>query len=67
MNKNCEMKVRRLAGIVVVLGITTGTFISSYGYLLSVFAGLNLIQSSFTGICPPKKIIPSCKEESSQD
>lgn len=63
MNKNCEMKVRRLAGIVFVLGI--GTFLSPYGYALSVFAGINLVQSSFTGTCPPKKIIPVCKKESS--
>jgi hypothetical protein len=65
MNKNCEMKVRRLAGIVVMLGIGIGTFLSPYGYALSAFAGINLVQSSFTGICPPKKIIPVCKKESS--
>lgn len=66
MNKDCEMKVRRLAGIVVVLGIGIGTFLSSYGYALSVFAGINLLQSSFTGVCPPKKIIPVCRKESSE-
>jgi hypothetical protein len=65
MNKNCEMKVRRLAGIVVMLGIGIGTFLSPYGYALSAFAGINLVQSSFTGVCPPKKIIPVCKKESS--
>lgn len=67
MNKNCEMKVRRLAGIVVILGIVIGNFVSTYGYIISAFAGLNLLQSSFTGICPPKKLIPICKEESSGD
>jgi hypothetical protein len=67
VNKDCEMKVRRLAGIVVLLGIGIGNFVSTYGYLLSVFAGFNLIQSSFTGICPPEKLIPVCRKESSRD
>lgn len=67
MNKECEMKIRRLAGIVVVLGIGIGNFVSAYGYLLSVFAGFNLIQSSFTGFCPPKKLIKVCGDESPRD
>lgn len=67
MNEKCEMKVRRLAGVVTIIGVTIGFFVSSYGYLLVVFAGLNLLQSSFTNICPPKKFISDCQKEDSED
>ncbi len=46
--------VRRLAGTVVTLGSLTGYFIHNYFYFLTLFAGLNLLQSSFTGFCPPE-------------
>lgn len=46
--------VRRLAGIVVLTGLLGGYFITEYMYLITAFAGLNLLQSSFTGICPPE-------------
>ena len=48
--------VRRLAGLVVLLGLGLGFFVSDWLYLITAFAGLNLLQSSFTGICPPEKI-----------
>lgn len=44
--------IRRLAGTVVLLSLALGWFVSPLGYLLGVFVGLNLIQSTFTGICP---------------
>lgn len=48
--------VRRLAGTVVLTGFLLGWFVNDYFYLIDAFAGLNLIQSSFTGFCPPEKI-----------
>jgi hypothetical protein len=47
--------VRRFAGIVITAGFLTGWFIHEYFYLLTLFAGLNLLQSSFTGFCPPER------------
>ena len=64
MKKECEMKVRRLAGAMVMIGLTVGTFVSPYGYAISALVGISLIQSSFTGICPPKRILPSCRGSS---
>ena len=40
------------AGLVVLTGVTLGYFVSPWWLLLSAFAGLNMIQSAFTGFCP---------------
>jgi len=46
--------VRFIAGTVVSLGFLAGWFIHEYFYFIVLFAGLNLLQSSFTGFCPPE-------------
>ncbi len=51
-----EKLVRVLAGTVSLAGLGIGFFVSPWGYLLTVFAGLNVIQSAFTGFCPPEII-----------
>ena len=48
--------VRALAGTVVTTGFLLGWFVNDLFYLIDLFAGLNLLQSSFTGFCPPEKI-----------
>ncbi|MDY6775400.1 MAG: DUF2892 domain-containing protein [Halobacteria archaeon] len=48
--------VRRIAGVVILAGFLLGWFVNDYFYLIDAFAGLNLLQSSFTGFCPPEKI-----------
>lgn len=40
------------AGLVVLVSVALGVYVSPYWHLLTVFVGLNLIQSSFTGFCP---------------
>lgn len=47
--------VRRFAGLVITAAFLGGWFINEYIYLITLFAGLNLLQSSFTGFCPPEK------------
>jgi len=54
MNK--QEFVRRLAGTVIITGFLLGWFANDLFYLIDLFAGLNLLQSSFTGFCPPEKI-----------
>lgn len=54
MNK--KQFVRRLAGTVILAGFLLGWFVDRWFYLIDAFAGLNLLQSSFTGFCPPEKI-----------
>lgn len=48
--------VRLFAGTVITLAFLGGWLVSDWIYLFVLFAGLNLIQSSFTGFCPPEKI-----------
>ncbi len=58
--------VLNFAGFVVVAGLGLGYSVSDYWYLLSAFAGLNLVQAGFTGFCPAatvfKKLglVPGC-------
>ncbi|MEF8817981.1 MAG: DUF2892 domain-containing protein [Haloferacaceae archaeon] len=47
-----ERFVRRLAGTVVLVSLALGSFVDPLGYLLAAFVGVNLIQSTFTGVCP---------------
>ena len=49
---NVDKAVLAFAGCVVLLGLALGTYVNAYWYLLTAFAGLNMIQSSFTGFCP---------------
>lgn len=44
--------VRVLAGSMVLLSVLLTYFVHPYFVWLTVFVGLNLIQSAFTGICP---------------
>ena len=43
--------VLAFAGCVVLVSLTLGFYVSPWWYLLTVFAGVNLFQSAFTGFC----------------
>jgi DUF2892 family protein len=49
---NIDKAVMTFAGFVVLLGLALGYMVNPYWYLLTAFAGLNMIQASFTGFCP---------------
>ena len=49
---NVDRAVLTFAGFVVLLGLALGYLVSPYWFLLTAFAGLNMIQASFTGFCP---------------
>lgn len=44
------------AGFVVLMGIALAYLVNPWWILLSAFAGLNMIQASFTGFCPAAMI-----------
>lgn len=46
--------VRGIAGTVIVGGFLLGWFVSKWFFLIDLFAGLNLLQSCKTGVCPPE-------------
>jgi hypothetical protein len=44
--------LRAMAGVVVTVSLGLGYFVSPTWYLLTAFAGVNLLQSAFTNWCP---------------
>ena len=49
---NVDRAVLSFAGFVVLLGLVLGFMVNPYWFLLTAFAGLNMIQAAFTGFCP---------------
>jgi hypothetical protein len=48
--------LRAMAGIVILVTLALGYWISPYWYLFTAFVGLNLLQSAFTKWCPAMTI-----------
>lgn len=49
--------IRVLAGSFVLLGLALARWIHPAWLLLPAFVGVNLIQSAFTGFCPPTLLL----------
>ncbi len=47
-----DTAVLRFAGVMVLLSVVLTVYVSPLFVWLTVFVGLNLLQSSFTGFCP---------------
>ena len=52
-----ENLIRVLAGSMTLLSVALAHFVSPWWLLLTCFVGLNLIQSAFTGFCPPTLVL----------
>jgi hypothetical protein len=52
-----ETIIRRFAGIFTLLSLALGWFVHPAWFLFTVFVGLNLLQSSFTNVCPLERIL----------
>lgn len=52
-----ENLIRVLAGSMTLLSVVLAHFVSPWWLLLACFVGLNLIQSAFTGFCPPTLVL----------
>ncbi len=52
-----ESLIRLLAGSVTLAGVALTHLVSAWWLLVPTFVGLNLIQSVFTGFCPPSLIL----------
>jgi hypothetical protein len=52
-----ERIVRTVAGTFVLISLVLAFWVSNYWLWFTAFVGVNLIQSSFTGFCPLKKIL----------
>jgi len=49
---NIDRIVLGFAGTVVLVSLALAQFVSPWWLLLTLFVGINLLQSSFTGFCP---------------
>ena len=47
-----DRAVLAFAGSVVLLSLALGWFVHPAWFLLTAFAGANMLQSAFTGFCP---------------
>jgi len=52
-----ESFIRALAGIVVLASLALAHFVHPGWLFLTAFVGLNLLQSAFTGFCPPSLVL----------
>lgn len=52
-----EPMLRLIAGVFVTASVLLGWYVSPYFFLFTVFVGLNLLQSAFTGWCPMMSIL----------
>jgi len=61
-----DRMVMAFAGVVILASLTLAERYSPYWLLLTAFAGLNLIQSSVTGLCPAAMIFKRLGEKPGQ-
>jgi len=52
-----ERGLRLMAGVMVLLSLGLTYYVSHYWMLLTVFIGLNLLQSALTNWCPAMSIL----------
>ena len=52
-----ENAIRILAGTMVLISVALAHWVSEWWLLLTCFVGFNLIQSAFTGFCPPEMLL----------
>lgn len=49
---NLDRLVFAFAGVMVLVSVALSAYVHPYWSLLTIFVGLNLLQASFTGVCP---------------
>lgn len=49
---NLDRAILAFAGVMILLSVALTQLLSPWFFLLTVFIGLNLLQSAFTGFCP---------------
>lgn len=67
-----EAVIRRFAGIFILLSVALAWFVHPAWCAFTVFVGLNLLQSSFTGCCPLERVLgvagfPGCRRRMPAD
>ena len=58
-----ENVVRAMAGTMALIGLSLAHWVHPNWIWLTVFVGVNLLQSAFTGFCPAELIVRKLKGE----
>ena len=53
----CELIIRRFAGVFILVSLTLGWWVHPAWFLMTAFVGANLLQSSFTALCPLERVL----------
>ena len=54
---NLDRAVFAFAGLMVLASVALALLVSPWWSVLTVFVGLNMVQTSFTGFCPAAMIL----------
>jgi hypothetical protein len=49
--------IRRFAGVFILASLVLGWLVHPAWYFLTAFVGANLLQSSFTAVCPLERVL----------
>ena len=52
-----DTALRGIAGFFVLVSVALGYRVNPWWFVFTVFVGLNLVQSAFTGFCPAEIIL----------
>lgn len=52
-----ERLIRRFAGVFVMASVALGWWVHPAWFAFTAFVGFNLLQSSFTNLCPLERIL----------
>lgn len=52
-----ERTLRIIAGVLILISVGLGYYVSPYWFLFTVFVGVNLLQSGITDWCPMMNIL----------
>lgn len=52
-----DVIIRRFAGVFILLSLTLGWLVHPAWFLFTAFVGANLLQSTFTKVCPLERLL----------
>ena len=66
---NLDRVMLTFAGTMVLLSAVLAHFVSDWWLLLTAFIGIQLVQSAFTGFCPPSMLLRKlgCKDSGTRN
>lgn len=53
--------MRIIPGLFVIISVLLGFYVNQWWFALTMFVGVNLFQSGFTGFCPLEMILKKMK------